>query len=90
MAAIENNMSSSIVFNLNGYKLIMFSMFQEFLSLAKKKKKPVAGDKNQKSKRQLSASGSDSDWVCVWFDSTYQLETFLDGYFVWKCNEKTS
>lgn len=36
--------------------------------MAKKKKKPVGngGDKASKqSKRQLSASGSDSDWVCA-------------------------
>lgn len=47
---------------------LFFDYYQEFLSLAKKKKKPVGngGDKAAKqSKRQLSASGSDSDWVCV-------------------------
>lgn len=43
---------------------IFCSYKQEFLSLAKKKKKPMTGDKAKQTKRQQASDSEDeSDWV---------------------------
>lgn len=52
--------------NYSSHKIhYLFLFTQELLSLAKKKRKPLANEKGKQNKHQISASDSDSDsdWV---------------------------